>query len=228
MEVLDNIPVKLEPEEVLKLLQLRNRNRNIEAIVEELIEMAQPIAKPKAVYEVSRVGSRNGDIIDIGGTKFTGRLLRINLEEVERVFPYITTCGRELDEIVFPLDDMMRAFCWDTIKLAALGLARNYLNDYLIKCYGLGKLSYMNPGDLEFWPLTQQKELFSIFGDVKELIGVELTKSCVMIPTKSSSGICYSSETEFVDCKLCPMKRCHVRKAAYDPELAKKYREDTV
>jgi len=228
MKVLDNIPVKLELEEVLKLLQLRNRNRNIEAIVEELIELAQPIAKPKAVYEVSRVDSRNGDTVDIDGTKFTGRLLKINLEEVERVFPYITTCGRELDEIVFPLDDIMKAFCWDAIKLVALGLAKNYLSDYLIKCYGLGKLSYMNPGDLEFWPITQQKELFSIFGDAKELIGVELTKSYVMVPTKSSSGICYPSETEFVDCKLCPMKRCHVRKAAYDPELAKKYREDTV
>ncbi len=109
--------------------------------------------------------------------------------------------------------------------MAALGLATNYLNDYLIKCYGLGKLSRMNPGDLEFWPITQQKELFSIFGDVKELIGVELTKSYVMVPTKSSSGICYSSETEFVDCKLCPMKRCHVRSAAYEPELVRKYRE---
>ena len=38
MEVLDNIPVKLELEEVLKLLQLHDRNRKIEAIVEELIE----------------------------------------------------------------------------------------------------------------------------------------------------------------------------------------------
>ena len=225
MEVLDNIPIRLDSEKVLELLQLRNRNSQIEAIVAELIEIAQPIAKPKAIYEVSRVDSSNADIVAIGDTKFTSRLLRINLEKVARVFPYVTTCGQELDEIVFPPDDMVRAFCWDTIKLVALGLAKNYLNDYLIRCYGLGKLSYMNPGDLEFWPITQQKELFSIFGNVEELIGVELTKNYLMIPTKSSSGICYSGETEFVDCQLCQMKQCHARKIAYDPELARKYRE---
>ena len=228
MKVLDNIPVRLEPEKVLNLLQLRNRNSQIEAIVEELVEMAQPAAKPKAIYEACRVDSISGDVVVIGGTKFTSRLLRINLAEAASVFPYIATCGRELDEVVFSSDDMIRMFCWDTIKLVTLGLAKNYLNDHLIKCYGLSKLSYISPGDLEFWPITQQKELFSIFGDVEELIGVELTESCLMIPTKSSSGICYLSETEFVDCMLCPMKQCQVRKVAYDPELAGKYREGLV
>jgi CRISPR/Cas system-associated endonuclease/helicase Cas3 len=65
MEILDNIPVKLESEEVLKLLQLRNGNRNIETIVEELIERAQPIAKPKAGYAISRLGSRKHEELGI-------------------------------------------------------------------------------------------------------------------------------------------------------------------
>jgi len=86
----------------------------------------------------------------------------------------------------------------------------------------------MNPGSLESWPITQQKELFSLFGNVEELIGVKLTDSCVMFPLKSVSGIYFPTEINFESCQLCPREKCIGRRTPYDPELAKKYREDTV
>ncbi len=230
MEVLDNIPVKLELEEVLKLLQLRNRNRNIEAIVEELIEMAQSIAKPKAVYKVSYVNDRDGDTMTIDGVKFTSRVLRINLDQVERVFPYIATCGTEFEEIAVPSNDVMKSFCFEEIKIMVVRLAVNYLSNHLTEHYALGKMSRMSPGSgsLESWPIAQQKELFSLFGDVEELIGVKLTDSCVMFPLKSVSGIYFPTEIKFESCQLCLREKCIGRRVSYDPELAKKYREDTV
>ena len=228
MEVLDNIPVKLEPEEVLKLLQLRNRNRNIEAIVEELIEMAQPVAKPKVVYKVSYVDDKDGDTVTIDGVRFTSRVLRINLDQVERVFPYIATCGTELEEIAVPSNDVMKSFCFDAIKTMVVRSASTFLRNHLMGYYALGKVSRMSPGSLESWPLAQQKELFSLFGDTEELIGVRLTKSCVMFPLKSVSGIYFPTEIKFESCQLCPRERCIGRRAPYDPELAKKYREATV
>jgi len=230
MEVLDNIPVKLEPEEVLELLQLHNRNRNIEAIVEELIEMAQPIAKPKVVYKVSYVDDKDGDTVTIDGVKFTSRVLRINLDQVERVFPYIATCGTELGEIAVPSNDVMKSFCFEEIKIMVVRLAIAYLSNHLTEHYALGKMSRMSPGSgpLESWPIAQQKALFSIFGNVEELIGVKLTDSCVMYPLKSVSGIYFPTEITFESCQLCPREKCIGRRAPYDPELAKKYREDTV
>ncbi len=226
MEVLNSIPISMEPEKVLKLMRMRSRNKYVEKTVEELVEVARPIAKPKAIYEISYINGKNGDSLSIDGVRFTSRVLRINLDKVERVFPYIATCGTELEEIAVPSDDLMKSFCLDVIKTMVLRSAITYLSDYLARYYALGNMSHMNPGSLESWPISQQKELFSLFSNVEELIGVKLTETSVMFPLKSVSGIYFSTEIKFESCQLCPREKCIGRRAPYDPELAKKYRED--
>ena len=225
MEVLDSIPVILDPEEVLRRLRIRKLSKGIEETVQELIEIVRPVAKPKAIYEVSYVDNKDGDSLSIGGVRFTSRVLRVNLDKVGRVFPYVVTCGRELDEITVPSSDFMKYYYLDTIKGIVLRSANNYLKDYLKRNYAISQLSSMNPGSLEDWPITQQRELFSIFGNVEELIGVGLTEALYMVPLKSVSGIYFPTRIEFVSCQLCPREVCEGRKAPYDPDLAKKYRE---
>ena len=227
MEVLNSIPFRLDTKEVLKRLRLRKENKDMERMVQELLDIVHPIAKPKAVYKVSYVDNKNGDSLYIDGVRFTSRVLRINLDKVGRVFPYVATCGRELDEIVVPADEYMKYYCLDTIKEMALYSARSYLQDYLTRNYALGQVSRMYPGEgaAEDWPITQQKELFSIFGNVEDLIGVQLTKDFLMVPLKSSSGMYFPTEIKFESCQLCPREVCSGRKAPYDPDLVKKYRE---
>jgi len=205
MEVLDSIPVKLDLEEVLTRMHMRNKSESVEKSIHELIEIARPIAKPKAIYEVSYVDNKNEDSLDIGGVRFTSRILRVNLDKVGKVFPYVVTCGRELDEIDFPSHDFIKDYCLDQIKETVLILARSYLEDYLRRKYALGGMSRMAPGSgsVKDWPITQQKELFSIFGNVEDLIGVKLTDKCLMIPIKSVSGIFFPTEIKFESCQLC-------------------------
>jgi len=226
MEVLNSIPVNLELETVLKKLRMRNKGESVERSVQEVIDMARPVARPKAVYEVSYVENKNEDSLDIGGIRFTGRVLGINLDKVERVFPYVVTCGRELEEIEFPSSEFIKSYYLDQIKEVVLSLARTYLKDYLKQKYALGRISSMGPGagSLNDWPLTQQKELFSIFGNVEDLIGVRLTDKCLMFPIKSTSGIYFPTEVTFVSCQLCPREKCIGRKAAYSPEMVEEYR----
>jgi len=227
MEVLNSIPFRLDTEEVLKRLRLRKENKEMERIVQELLDIVHPIAKPKAIYKVSYVDNKNGDSLYIDGVRFTSRVLRVNLDKVGRVFPYVATCGQELDEIAVPANDYMKYYCLDTIKEMALRSARSYLQDYLTRNYALGQMSRMYPGEgaAEDWPITQQKELFSILGNVEDLIGVQLTKNFLMLPLKSSSGIYFPTEIRFESCQLCPREVCSERKAPYDPDLVKKYRE---
>ena len=228
MEVLDSIPFRLDVETVLKQLHQDKGNKYIGAIVQELIEIVYPIAKPKAVYKVSYVENRNGDSLYIDGVEFTSRVLRVNLDKVARVFPYVATCGRELDEITVSSDDYMKYYCLDVIKEMTLRSAISYLTDYLTRNYALGQMSRMHPGSLEDWPITQQKELFSIFGNVEDLVGVKLTESFLMIPIKSVSGICFPTEIRFESCQLCPRDICHERRAPYDPDLVRKYKEKII
>ena len=226
MEVLDSIPFKLDLEVVLKKLSLRKENKYVERSVQELIEVVRPIAKPKAIYEVCYVENKEEDSLEIGGITFASRVLRVNLDKVERVFPYIATCGTELDEVAVPSDDFIKYYCLDAIKEIALRSALSYLGEYLTRNYALGQMSRISPGagSVEDWPLTQQRELFSIFGKLESLIGVRLTKNFLMIPLKSVSGIYFPTEIKFESCQLCPREACSGRRAPYDPNLVKKYR----
>jgi len=229
MEVLNDIPINLDTEAVLRRIRLRNKNESVIKHLEELVELARPIARPKAIYEVSYVENKNEDTLDIGGVRFTSRVLRVNLDKVERVFPYVITCGRELDEITFPSDEFIKSFYMDQIKETVLFLARKYLENCLKRNYALGQMSRMAPGagSAEDWPIAQQEGLFAIFGGrekVEELIGVRLTDKCMMVPIKSVSGIFFPTEIRFEACQLCPREGCIGRRAPYDPELVKKYR----
>ena len=231
MEVLNNIPIELDLEAVVKRMRLRNRNDSILENIREMLDTARPIASPKAVYDVAYVENKNGDSLEIGGVKFTSRVLRVNLDKVERVFPYVITCGRELDEIEIPSTDFIKGYYLDQIKETALVLARRYVEDYLKRKYALGQLSRMAPGagaEID-WPITQQMELFSLFGGrekVTELIGVRLTDTFLMVPIKSVSGIFFPTEVSFESCQLCPREKCVGRRAPYDPEMVKKYRPE--
>jgi len=69
------------------------------------------------------------------------------------------------------------------------------------------------------WHIEQQKQLFSLFGNVEDLIGVKLADSYLMIPNKSLSGICFSEGIEYITCQLCPRENCPGRKAPFNENL---------
>jgi len=231
MEVFDNIPIDLNLEAVIKRMRLRDGNDRILEQIREMLDTTRPIARPKAIYEVTYVDNKNGDSLEIGGVKFTSRVLRVNLDKVERVFAYVVTCGRELDEIEIPSTDFIKGYYLDQIKETAVVLARQCVEKYLKERYALGQIAKMAPGagaEID-WPITQQMELFSLFGGrdkVTELIGVRLTDSFLMVPLKSVSGIFFPTEVSFESCQLCPRERCIGRRAPYDPEMVKKYRPE--
>lgn len=221
MELLDDISVQLDPEEVLKRLHL-DKEKYVED-VQELIEIAHSIINPKVIYEVSYVDNKNEDTVDIDGVRFTSRVLRVNLDKIKRVFPYIMTIGEELENKAKSIGNIVKQLYLETIGNIALDIIGTYLEDYLKRKYRLGKISEMNPGSLEDWPITQQEQMFSIFGNVEDLVGVKLTDSFLMIPRKSVSGIYFPTEVTFYSCQLCPRKNCEERQAPYDENLEDKY-----
>jgi hypothetical protein len=223
VKILDNIPGSLDTNQVLNKMNMRKKNDNMKRDIQELLEVILPIARPKVCYMVCYIDKKGEDFIDIGQVRFTSRLLRDNLDKVERIFPYIATCGREADAIKAPSQEFVKAFYLDQIKEMVLELAIQYLEDHLTTRYRLGQISDMEPGSLESWPIDQQKQLFSLFGNVEGLIGVKLSERCLMTPLKSASGIYFPTEVKFESCQLCSRKRCGSRRAPYKPELARKY-----
>ena len=101
MEVLSDIPFELDMEGLLSSVHVANDTDDARDI-ERLMQAVLPVARPKAAYRVCYVRDRDEEAVAIDGIVFTSRVLRVNLERVERVFPYVCTCGRELHEADVP------------------------------------------------------------------------------------------------------------------------------
>ncbi len=224
MEIIDNIPVSLDTESVVSALKLSKRNPFIEKTVAELLEKTESTARPKVLYSVSYLEEKNDDSVRIEGVLFKSRVLRKNLENTERVFPYIVTAGTELEKIEPDHENYMKVFCFDAIKELVLEHALSYMEQVITETYALANTAHMNPGSLSDWPISEQRLLFSLFGDVESLIGVRLTERFLMDPIKSVSGIYFPTEVDFKSCMLCKRHPCVKRRAQYDPEMARKYR----
>src|SRR5690606_16872441 len=149
----------------------------------------------------SYIEGRGEDFVNIDGIEFKSRVLSVNLKNVNRVIPYIVTCGLELDELSNSISDVLLQYYLDEIKKMVVGEASSYLFELVKKRFRLTKIARMNPGSLEDWPISQQVPLFSIFGDTQASIGVTLTDSYLMIPTKSVSGIIFPTEVTYENCQ---------------------------
>ena len=98
MEVLDNIPVDLTLDKVFAHLRLPRENEAVKRSVQRLLEAVHPIINAKALYDVAYIENKKENSLYINGVEFTSRVLRINFDRIERVFPYVVTCGREIDD----------------------------------------------------------------------------------------------------------------------------------
>lgn len=222
--VLDSIPCEIDVEELAKKLHLKSDHSYFPELV-RLVREAQALGKPKALYRVAYIESRTDDSVTVEGVTLKSRVLRVNLDAVYRIFPYVATCGLELEAWSAGIKDFLHRFWADAIKEATLRTAREHLEQHLVQKYQLGKISRMSPGSLKDWPIEEQRPLFSILGELTERIGVSLTESLIMVPIKSVSGVWFPAETDFFSCQLCSRDLCPGRKAPYDPELYdQKYR----
>lgn len=183
-----------------------------------LAEQAQALALPKSLYRVARIDEKDDDGVSIEGVRLTSRVLRVNLAEARRVFLYLATCGRELDDWAHSLDDMLYQFWAEEIKAMALARATEAVFQAIAERFRPGKTATMNPGSLEDWPLSEQRPFFRLLQQA-DAIGVTLSDSCLMSPNKSVSGLRFQTEDRFESCQLCPMPDCPGRRARYDPGL---------
>ena len=223
MNIVLSIPFTLNREEIKSQLAIPPGSR-AEVSLEKILNHVQKIAIPKAIYRVSYIEELNNDSVTVEGAVFHSPALRLNLEEVHRIFPYIATCGIEVGDTPIDQDDPIQAYWLRMIELALVRISVEHVRKTIQELYRLETLSAMNPGSAEagVWPLEEQRPLFSLFGGsqvVEGAIGVRLLPSCFMSPDMSTSGILFPSNTAFFNCQLCQREDCPSRKAPFDAAL---------
>ena len=221
MPVLDSIQIKLDLEAVQRRLHLK-RDSDLKAL-QDLAAVAQPLIEPKVLYKICYIEEKLAEGVIVEGLNLSSKVLRKNLDKIERIFPFVITIGSKFSERLDACSDLLEKFYLDVVGNVALNQVRLELKNHLRAEYAIEKTAFMAPGSLPDWPIDEQKPLFKLLGDVESAIGVKLTESLLMLPAKSVSGIYFPTESTFFSCQLCPREQCDSRKAKYDEKLAKEY-----
>ncbi len=215
--IVEDLPVNLSFDDIAERLLLEEEEDR--ELMRARCAVAAALARPKGIYTVRPVAAIEGEQVTIGGSVFRSRVLAGNLQGVQQVCAYVVTCGREVDDWSRQEPDPIVALWLDMVKETILRHAMGPFLTQIAHEQGLERYATMSPGsgNVDVWPIGQQHTLFQLIGGVEEAIGVHLTESCLMLPTKSCSGILYPSEKGFITCTLCSRAHCPSRRAEYDP-----------
>ncbi len=185
---------------------------------EEVLEEAQSLLEPAAIYSLVKVESMEGRRVNFEGGFFEGRLVEKAVKGAEHLYIGVCTIGHKLEKRV---DEMMsenpvQAVTLDGAGIAAVGMASQAVEDLISAetCkldLSLGMKA--EPGQ-EGWPIEQQRQVFSLLPVDK--IGVRLTDSCLMLPRKSLSFVIPRGkelDNSILPCDICSKReRCEWRK----------------
>ena len=223
IKILDNIPFSVDCNTLADHLRIKEKGP-IQPFFEAVFKEAEKIARPRAVVRPAYINDRTDDAIQVDGKWFRSRVLAVNVRQVQRVFIYAATCGKELDAWARGVDAGLSTFLAGSFLEAALNNAIDAVNQYLFEYYHPGRIAHQNPGSLDDFPLTEQESLFALLGDLQDSIGIRLLPSLMMSPSHSVSGIIFPTRDDFHSCLLCPNDSCLGRRAPYDPTLySRKY-----
>lgn len=219
--VLKDFDFEITFDEILEKLHLPADSEYIDEL-KFVYDKAIQVAHPKAYYAKCLVSDITQDTVCVGGTTFASSTLANILGEHEHAFPYIVSCGAELDSIIEKGQNVLQDFTLDIIKEHILFDGKRQFDEYLIKKHELQGIAGMTPGSgtQQLWAIEELKPLFKLIGDAESEIGVVLTDSCLMLPNKTISGIIFNSDEPFISCVFCPRKHCEKRQAEFSGNFA--------
>lgn len=189
--------------------------------LKDLLDEVKKVAHPKAVYKPVFIEETGEEYVILDGQKMLSKVMPQNLKDVNRVFAYVATCGKEIKEYAKTVTDYLHSWWMNSIMEFILRDAITTLRARVKRDFELGKLASMSPGSLPDWPISEQKKLFSVIGDVEDIIGVTLTDSMLMVPAKTVSGFYFETDTDYVNCQLCTKVNCPNRRQPFDEEKYK-------
>lgn len=204
--------------EALRYLGYKNNNydeptvQKVTALMDRLVNECNT----KFIYKVVDVAVVDG-VIDFGGFLVESKNLAKNLAGCKKAIVFACTIGQSADLLIRRLSVTSVA---DSVMINACGssYAEEYANDCnrgLKEKYGKGLRPRFSPGYGDF-DLKHQHDIVGLLNTPKE-IGVTLTDSLMLIPSKSITAVIGVGESELdcvLDgCEVCDKKDCLYRRS---------------
>ncbi len=186
--MMNNRDLKIRVKDVMRYLRVRESDSTMRRLLEECWDCVYEVAVPKAVFtRVSIKVSKGKETVDFGFMKVKSQNLVTLLEGCNEAYIMATTLGVGVDRLFEKYMRILqtKAAVCDATASALIESFCDYVNDFIVD----GKEATMrfSPGYGDF-DLSHQKEILS-FLDANKKIGISLTDSLMMLPTKSVTAI---------------------------------------
>lgn len=174
------------------------------------------LCRPRCLYAFFEAQPATRNHIGIGDIELqTGTVITPYLQEADQYVLFIATAGKEFEQFqheVKASGDILREFLLDALGSAIAEAVVREVCSKVEKCVlplGYGVSHPYSPGYCG-WHVTQQQPLFSLLPE--HPCGVSLSKSSLMTPIKSVSGVIAVGKKVLkrkYGCELCGKADCY-------------------
>ncbi len=213
--------LKADKKEIFRYLGYGRKevDETINQLIEECIIEMEKVASPKAVIQVVPIAFTGESQINFGCFQTESKNLAKNLKDCEQVILFAATLGISIDQLIvrYSKFQMSRVV---VIQAVATAMLEDFCNDYCKQLEtewnkkGLYLRPRFSPGYGDF-PLECQKPLLGVL-EASKKIGIHLTDSLLMTPSKSVSAVIGLSRKpyrcEVRGCEICEKKNCAYRR----------------
>jgi hypothetical protein len=220
--LLGNLPLALDPDEVLRFQGYR-RGRDVPsaevgALLAEALEIGRILMAPRAVVRWIPVPARDADTLVLDGVALTIPGVEASWGPVTWAAAAICTVGDALERRSAELWDARElplAMMLDSVGSGAVESLAEQVNNVL--CHeglarGLRVTNRISPGHGS-WDVRDQRALFRLCPG--EAAGIHLNEACFMTPVKSISLLVGGGPRARVDQYVSQCARCGMRDCAY-------------
>ena len=221
LRVLDDIPLAIDPDEVLRFQGYKAGvdipSADVMALFDEALALGRRLMTPRAVLRTLAV-SRDGDRLRGGGVTLTIPRIAERWGAVETITAGVCTIGDALERRASDLweaRELPLAMMLDSVGSGAVESLAEYVNDQLCAegiARGVKVTNRVSPG-YGGWDVAEQALLWRLCpGDA---VGVTLNEACFMTPTKTITILVGAGPDARVDDYFAQCARCWMRDCAY-------------
>lgn len=172
--------------DILRYMRVSSKTNDekILALVDEAIEKINNTVMPKTLYKIFDCKVTDNQLV-IGDNVFCSKKLAENLKGCTRVVMFGATLGVECDRLikVASTTDVAMAMALQAVAADKIEEVCDDLEEKIKKEHNVTLRQRYSPGYFDL-DITSQKTFFSMI-DITKRIGLTLTDTCEMVPTKS-------------------------------------------
>lgn len=221
LRVLDDVPLAIDPDEVLRFQGYKAGvdvpSAAVLALFDEALALGRALMRPRAVLRTLPV-TRDGDRLTAAGVTLTIPRVAERWGAVDEIVAGVCTIGDALERrasALWEARELPLAMMLDSVGSGAVESLAEYVNDQLCQ-EGIARAvkvtNRVSPG-YGGWDVAEQRLLWQLCSG--DAIGVSLNDACFMTPTKTLTILVGAGTNARVDDYFSQCARCWMRDCAY-------------